>query len=331
MRILQPMDTDLFGTLHSKGIISQTSFEKIKRADSNRLLSVHWELKTLLYLGIILLTTGLSVVIYTNIDTIGHQVILVFIALLSAASFFYCIQTKEPFSLQKTAAPNSFFDYILLLGCLSFITLIGYLQFQYNFFGTRYGLATFIPLAVLFFSAYYFDHLGVLSLAITNLAAWAGIAITPTRILVENDFNSDRIIFTGLLLGVLLLLAGIATVRKNIKKHFEFTYSNFGTHILFVSCLAAIFNFYTFYIFWFLLLIAICWFFYRKAITEKSFYFMLLLTLYGYIGLSYVIIRILSAINSDMAGIYIAILYFIASAVGMIMFLVNMNKKLKSV
>ena len=57
---------------------------------------------------------------------------------------------------------------------------------------------------------------------------------------------------------------------------------------------------------------------------------MLLLTLYGYIGLSYVIIRILSAINSDMAGIYIAILYFIASAVGMIMFLVNMNKKLKS-
>ena len=327
------MQTTFFGKLHAQGIISDASFTKIKQQEDKQLLSVHWELKTLLYLGILLLTTGLGIIVYKNIDTIGHQAILVFIALLSAGSFYYCIKTKPPFSLNKTEAPNLFFDYVLVLGCLSFISFIGYLQFQYHVFGTRYGLASFIPLIVLFFSAYYFDHPGILSLAITNLAAWAGIAVTPTRILAENDFNSNSIIFTGLLLGVLLILAGLATQKKQIKKHFEFTYSNFGTHILFISCLAAMFNFDATYLLWFLLLLGLSLFFYLKAQAEKSFYYMLLLTLYGYIGVGYVVIRLLffTSNNSDMGAIYIALLYFIASAIGMVVFLIRMNKKLKAV
>jgi hypothetical protein len=71
-------------------------------------------------------------------------------------------------------------DYILLLGCLLLLILIAYLQFQYNVFGNRYGLATFIPMVLLFISAYYFDHIGVLTMAITNLAAWAGITSYAT-------------------------------------------------------------------------------------------------------------------------------------------------------
>ena len=327
------MRTNIFDKLHEQGIISEASYSNIKQESNKHLLSVHWELKTTLYLGVMLLTTGLGIAVYKNIDTIGHQVILAFIALLSAGSFYYCNKVKQPFALTKVEAPNLFFDYVLLLGCLSFISFVGYLQFQYNVFGTRYGLATFIPLVVLFFSAYYFDHLGILSLAIVNLAAWAGIVVTPTRILAENDFSSNTIIYTGLLLGALLLAAGLATQKTKIKQHFEFTYSNFGTHILFISCLAAMFNFDATYLLWFILLLGICWFFYRKARLEKSFYFMLLLTLYGYIGLSYVVIRLLfySNMSSDMGAVYIAFLYFIASAVGMIVFLISMNKKLKTV
>src|ERR1700733_6710974 len=96
---------------------------------------------------------------------------------------------------------------------------------------------------VLFFSAYFFDHLGLLSLAITNLAAWLGITVTPMQILQANDFNSNSLIITGLLLGLFIMILSIATHKKNIKKHFAFTYANFGTHILFISCLAAMFNF----------------------------------------------------------------------------------------
>jgi len=177
------MDQDLFKKWHAEGLISDNALHKVQAVENNRLFSLHWELKTLLYLGIILLSGGLGVLVYRNIDTIGHQAVLAFIALVCAGCYFYCFRSKNPWSPGKVPAPNPFFDYVLLLGCLAMITFIGYLQFQYNVFGQRYGLAAFIPMLILFASAYYFDHLGILSLAITNLAAWMGLSEKTLTIL----------------------------------------------------------------------------------------------------------------------------------------------------
>jgi len=324
------MSTNIFEKLHGEGIISNESLQKIKAAEHNKNISVYWELKTLLYLGVLLFSTGLGIVIYKNIDTIGHQFVLAFIALVSAFCFYYCYKNKLPFSTKKVEAPNAYFDYILLLGCLTFISFIGYIQFQYHVFGDRYGLVTFIPMLVLFFCAYYFDHLGILSLAITNLAAWAGIAVIPTKILKENNFDNPVVIITGLLLGAVLIVFAAVTKRRKLKPHFEFTYTNFGIHLTFISCLAAMFYFEHIYLVWMLALIAISYFFYRKAFAEKSFYYLLILTLYFYIGLSYVVIRLLFFNSVGEAGIYAACMYFIASGAGLIFFLVHMNKKIKS-
>lgn len=324
------MDTILFDKLHTQGLISDASLARVKETEKNRLFSLHWELRTILYLGVLLLTGGLGVLVYKNIDTIGHTAILVFIALVSAGGFIYCFKTKLPFSTGKVASPNSFFDYILLLACLSFVIFIGYLQYQYHFFGNKYGLVTFIPMLVLFFSAYYFDHLGILSLAITTLCAWAGITVTPTRILQDNDFNSHTIIFTGLVLGAGLMAIGVVTRVRAIKAHFGFTYTNFGMHILFICVLAGMFNFENIYMRWFLPLVAVAAYCYYEALRSKSFYILLVLTLYSYIGISYVFIRLLMW-NADMGGIYFGFLYFIGTAIGLIFFLINMNKKIKMV
>ena len=325
------MDIPIFRQLYEEGILSGDSFEKVQRHNSKKLFSVHWELKTILYLGVLLLTGGLSILVYKNIDTIGHQAILIFIALVCTGSFFYCIKNKRPFSINKVAAPSVYFDYVLLLGCLTFISFIAYLQFAYNVFGNRYGLASFFPMLLLFFSAYYFDHVGILSMGITNLAAWLGITVAPMQLLTANDFDNSIIIFTGLLLGILLMVMALFTDKKNIKKHFEFTYSNFGMHVLFVSSLAAMFRFERMYLLCFLLLMAVAWFFYRKAMRQKSFYFLLITTLYSYVAVSYVVIRLLSAIrNVDMGAIYLGFLYFIASGIGLILFLTRTNKKLKA-
>lgn len=324
------MNMSIFKQLHQEGSISDESFEKINVFTKKKLCSVHWEIRTILYLGVLLLTGGLGILVYKNINTIGHQAILIFIALLCAGSFYYCFKNKLPFSTGRVKAPNAYFDYVLLLGCLTFISFIAYLQFAYNVFGSRYGLASFLPMLVLFCSAYYFDHLGVLSLAITNLATWLGITVTPTQLLKSNDFNDSIIILTGILLGVLLIALAIFSNKKNIKKHFGFTYSNFGMHVLFVSVLAALFHFENVYLLWFLLLAAAAYFFYTMAMQQNSFYILLIATLYSYIGISYVVIRLLSAMSSfDMGAIYIGLLYFIASGIGLVLFLIQTNKKLK--
>lgn len=324
------MNTPLFERLHQEGLISDLSFEKIQQRSISGLFSVHWELKTILYLGILLLTGGLGILIYKNIDTIGHQVILAVIGLLCIGCFVYCERKKLPFSTAKVPAPNSFFDYILLLGCLTLITFITYLQVQYTAFGDKYGLATFIPMVILFFCAYYFDHLGVLSMAIVNLAAWMGIAITPLSILKENDFADAEIIFAGLLLGVVLNVMAHISRHKKIKAHFCFTYTNFGMNILFIACLAGMFQFEDLYMLWLLPLAGAVFYFYKKALADASFYFMLMLTLYAYIGLSYIVLHVMLFGKLGVGNFYFLFMYFIGSGIGVITFLNMMNKKLKS-
>ncbi|MDQ6845690.1 MAG: hypothetical protein M3Z92_15310 [Bacteroidota bacterium] len=202
----------------------------------------------MLYIGIVLVTSALGILIYKNINTIGHDLIIVTIALLGTVCFWYSFKNTKGYSREKVMSVTIWFDYILLLGCLLLLTFIGYLQFEYHVLGNHWGLSTFIPMVLLFAAAYYFDHLGVLSLAIVNLATWVGITVTPMQMLAGNDFGSEKLIYSGLVLGGLLIAVAVASSIKNIKAHFYFTYMNFGCHILLVSLLAAMFHFENTYI-----------------------------------------------------------------------------------
>ncbi len=324
------MDILVFQKLHAEGQLSDESFEKVKMAERNKLFSLHWELRTVLYLGILLLTSGLGILVYKNINTIGHQVILIFIALVCTGSFFYCFKKKPPYSNNRTASPNAFFDYILLLGCLTMITFMGYLQFQYNIFGTKNGLAAFIPMALLFFAAYYFDHIGVLTMAITNLCAWAGIALSPLTVLQDFDFNNETILSAAASIGVLLYTAGYFSVKQKFKAHFQFTYHNFSAHLLFLATLGGMFLYDAIYLLFLVILAALSYFFYRKALKEKSFYFVFILTLYFYIGFGYALVKLILDIDDDFGAAFFILPYFIGSAVLLILFLIRMNKKIRT-
>jgi Predicted membrane protein (DUF2157) len=322
------MDLELFERLNAEGSISNESLVEIRQVESNRLFSIHWELNSILYAGVLMLTSGLGILVYENIDSIGHMAVLTFIALVSSGGYYYCWKKKFPFSTAKVQSPNAFVDYLLLLACLCFIIFIGYWQYEYHFFGDRFGLVTFIPMVLLFFTAYFFDHLGILCLAITNLAAWVGIVVTPTRILKANDFNSGTIIFTALGLGLLLFLLSKLCRQLAFKPHFAFTYANFGMNLMFISCLAAQFHFDHYYLLWFIGLGGIAYYFYREAVQEKSFYYLLMLTLYFFIGFSEVALS--QPFWGDTVDAWMLFcLYFIGAGVGLILFLIRMNKKFK--
>jgi hypothetical protein len=319
------MDVSFFEQLLHRGLINEAEFEKVKADEAHQQVSVHWDIRILLYAGIFLLMTGLSIVVYKNIETIGHAAILAFILVCCLACFFYCLKNSKGFSGQKIEPPNIWFDYVLLLGCLLLLTFIGYIQYQYTIFGNRWGMATFIPMVLLFVSAYYFDHIGVLSLAITNLAAWIGIVVTPMQLLKAIDFSSDVIIYSGLLLGATLTIISYFTLSKNIKAHFSFTYKNFGLNIFFIFCIAAMFHFTPYYFLWFLLLAGVGFLSFKNALQENSFYFLLVTILYGYAGLSFVIVKLLSPLQHPGKD-YLIMFYFIASGIAVIWILIYLNK-----
>ena len=320
------MDTRISKKLLLEKLITEAEFEKLQ---SQKPVSVHWDLRTLLYLGIVLLTSAFGILIYKNIDTIGHAAVIIIIAILCAACFWHSFKNAQKFSSKKIIPSNTWGDYILLTGCLLLLTCLGYLQFEYKVFGIHWGLATFIPMVLLFIAAYYFDHQGVLSLAIINLAAWAGISATPLQMISDNDFGNASLIYSGIVLGVFLVALSFASVAKNIKAHFYFTYKNFGCNILLISLLAAMFYFENYYLIWFLALAVASYLLFKSSIKENSFYFLVITILYVYTGLSYVFIRLLFTGNSSDNSIYLAIIYFILSGIGLIWLFIHYNKILK--
>ncbi|MEO6819357.1 MAG: DUF2157 domain-containing protein [Ginsengibacter sp.] len=289
-------------------------------------LSVHWDLRSILYLGVLLVTTSLGILIYKNIDSIGHDVLLIIISVLMVACFAWCFKNATGFRSSKINNTSIWSDYILLVGCLLLLTLVAYLQFQYQLFGNRWGLALFIPMILLFIAAYYFDHIGVLSLAITNLGAWAGIAITPTKLLQNNDFSQEKVMFTGIVLGIFLIAMAIISESRKIKAHFSFTYKNFGINLFFISILSMLFYYENLYLLIFLIFCISVWFIYKICI-KSSTYLLVMTVLYSYIGLSYVIIR--NLLFDSMSNIYITVLYFILSGIGLIAVFKNLQKKIR--
>jgi len=324
------MDIRVFEQLRNEDLLNSDALSKIKSHEQKKLISVHWDLRTLLYFSVLLLASGLSILIYKNIDTIGHTTIVLLVGVLAAVCLFYCFRVSVPFNYQQVLSPNVWFDYILMLGCLLMLAFVGYLQYQYHVFGLRWGLATFLPMLFLFAFAYYFDHKGVLGLAIANLGTWMGIAVAPLSLIRAREFSDENIIINGVILGVLLHLFSWLSVRLNIKAHFAAVYKNFGVQVLCISLICGMGRFEQAYFIWFITLMCVVVYHVRIAIVQSSFYFLVMSVIYGYVGVSYVAVRVLLKMGDrNDAAAYAIILYFIGSAIGLVLLLMRYNKLLK--
>lgn len=323
---------DILTKLSADHLLTPEEHKRLTQHFYTKSFSIHWELKTILYLGVMLLNTGLGIFIYLNIDTIGHTAIVTIIGFVCTACFAYCYKNRKPFTWQEIVNEHPFADYILLLGCLLFLSFEGYLQFQYSVFGTRYGMAALIPSLLFFLVAYRFDHKGILSIAITGLGGWLGLTITPLNVF-EQDFGTQSLIYAGIGLGAFLTLVSYAITIKDWKKHFSFFYFNFGMQLLFLCTLSAIFIMNSLVFIFYGLLVGLCYLSYIYARKEQSFYFLLMAALYGYIGVTTFFIRFILGSSSSVLGkdvFFITLLYFILSCIGIIYFFFNYKKFLKS-
>jgi len=313
--------------LLNDGIFSQDESRNIENFERDKPMSVHWELRSILYLGILLLISGISILVYLNLDTIGHQAIIASIALGTGLCFYYGLKHKQPYTHEEIKQTTPMFDYIVLLGCLLLGILIGYLQFQYSIFGLHYGIATLMPAVIYFMMAYFFDHKGILSLGITGFAAWVGLTITPMELLNNNDFSSLQIIISAIVIGV--ILAGFSKIAeiKSIKKHFGFTYNNFAANILFIATLAALFD-QDLKVISFIVLAGICYYYLKYAIEQQSFLFLLISVIYGYIGLTYAFFSVLIEMNNEL-GFLLGMFFILASCVGIVLFFIYYKRILK--
>jgi hypothetical protein len=273
--------------LKNRELIDHGQFDALEPIVSRKLVSVYYELRIILYLGIMLFTTGVGILIYKNIGDIGHLIVITVLFLLTAACFYFAFSKAKPYSNEKMEAPLPYSDYIVLLGCLLFISVLGYLQFQYELFDKGMGTLTLVTSLFFFYAAYRFDHLGVLSLAITALASFWSISVSPQKWYTGDFLDSESLYKTAIFFGLGLCIAALILDKVRVKKHFTFTYLNFGVLVYLTGCLSGVFINYDFYAIFLLALFAGCGAAAYYAHVRKSFLFILYAFVFGYIGLTF--------------------------------------------
>ncbi len=309
--------------LFEKGIISEEQFRKIDLVTSGKIVSVFYELRSLLYLGVMLFTAGVGILIYENIGNIGHIISIITLAILTATCFVYVFKNVPPYSNTTVKPPTPYFDYITLLGSLLFISVQGYLQFQFGWLDNNLGLSTLVTAVFFFYIAYRFDHAGVLSLGITAMASFWGISTSPQKWYSSNFFPDSNLHITGICFSVALIAAGLILDRRKIKTHFTFTYLNFGLLIFFVASLAGVFLGGLYGIFLLLIYVG-SGFCYYIARQQRAFIFLLYAFLASYIATTYFLADVV--IRDEIA---IWFFYSIASCGAFIYFIVAFRNHFK--
>ncbi len=325
-----PPSDPYLAALQDRGLVPPAQAATIAAADQAQPFSLHYELRALLYLGITLLAGGLGVLIYQHIDSIGHQVIIAAIAGLMAACFGYAARHRAPFTWGVAPKTSVGADYLLLLGCLLFVVLEGYVQYQYHVFGNRYGLATAVPVLVFLPLAYAFDHRGVLAMGLTALASWVGLTVAPLSVLTDNDFWNGNIRGAAIGLGLALMAAGFYSEHSGRKAHFAFTYlllgSNLALAALATSLLRSAFSEQLIASFGIaLLMLALCAGLFWYARRTLSYWFLVLAAGYAYFATCYLLVQLVMALPDFLITMAATVL-FPLSALLVVLFFVNLKK-----
>ena len=312
---MQEALNDLEGT----GILSREQAALLRRIYSRELFSVHWELRLLLYAGILILTTGLGLLIAKHFASIGHLALLAAIAMGSAGCFAYGLRRGGGFSTEKLSAPDAAYDYVLFMGCLLLGTFQGYLELRYQVLAQHWNWWLLGSGLLYLLCAHYFDNRLVLSLALSTLGAWLGV---KTSLLAggswETAMRSNALVF-----GAAVVAAGAAQARLGWKVHFLPVHLHLGINILLAALVAGIDSRTTglFYLAGLLLVGA------GSAIyaqQSRRFAFLLYALLYGYLGVS---IFVLMRVRWQAEGI---LFYFLMTAAALIAALVAFHRRFRS-
>lgn len=312
--------------LFEKGHITEPQLKDIKDYNLLKIFSLHNELNTLLYFSVLLFTTGIGIIIYKNIDSIGHEAILSLLVVITTVGYYFCYKKSIGFQKVQTFFDSPFLDYLVLLCTILSCIVIGYFQYQYHIFG--YNWSTLLGCVISFFCAYYFDNKSALSIGITGLATFVGIAITPKTLLENEIYSNPMLSYYGIALGILFLVWSDYSIKINLKKHFSMVYITFALHLISICCIAGLLEAY-----WFLFVILqaiITFYFYKISYKNHAVSLFVFTILYGFIGFNIFLYKIAEHIDFSIFGdllIVLAPMYFIGAIIGFILLIKQFNKK----
>lgn len=305
--------------LFQRNLISDNQFVFLESIRTNKIISVNFELRLILYLGILLFTGGVGYFAYENMSSIGHLSIMILLCISIIVGFYFIKKRAKPYSNFEVTISHLYFDYILILVSLLIITLFTYVQVYFDLVELLINSTSFISAALFFYMAYRYDNRALLSMAITVLSAAVGLTISPVSWVKSFELSSHSFYGVSIFFGSILILIGYLSYTKEIKKHFRFTYQNFGLLLFFFGCISAIFdsNFeLLFALFSLVSSIFVSYF----AWIKKEFLFFFYANITAYIAITFLMF---SAVGFTNGATALYVYYFPMTCIGYIVFLFN--------
>jgi hypothetical protein len=325
---MNKLNTYLSNKLAEKSLISNAELEEINSYRNKEIFSLHNELLSFIYISILLFTSGIGILIYNNIDSIGHIAILSLNLMLMVVCFYFSVKKTKSWSKQEVLFENPIYDYIVLLGSILVTIFIGYLQFQYNFFGTTFGLSALITAFLSFGIAYFFDNKSVLSIALTALTTSIGITLTPKTLLENDIYNNIYLTYSGLALGICIILWNIYCEKQNLKKHFNFVFLTFALHLSGISIISGLLS-KTWYVF-IVFLVGFGYYFYHISKKIKATSLFVFALIYTYVGINILLFKLFENIDfPEFLSVFFMVIpfYFIGSIVLFFKLVIEFNKE----
>jgi hypothetical protein len=288
--------------LRTRGVVSQAQHEALQAITSGRSFSLFFELRALLYLGVIAVLTGVGWVVRDYFTQLGHIMIIGSLTLATLAALVYCFVRALPYSNEEVAPPDLVFDYILYLGCALYSVNVAYIETQFHLLGSGWPALLLLSALGLFALAFRFDNQLVLTLALSTLAAYFGFELAGWPFDFQVYYRHLAILF-----GLIVLGLGSVTRAGGIKKHFFDLFANFAAHFMFLAALSGIAEFgasspYC------LLLLLFCAAAIAHSLSARNYLFLFYAVIYGYLGLTSVFLRAVPSPND-------LFLYFIISPI----------------
>jgi hypothetical protein len=277
-------------------------------------LSVFLELNILLYAGVLAFVAGLGWTVTTWSQQLGDVLVFAVLSAILAACFWYCFSRAPVWFPAETPAPNAVFDYVLYLGSLVWCIELAYLENRFHVLSGQWDYHLLATAGFFFFLAYRFDNRFVLSLALSSLAGWFGLTISRWPSHQDVVYRQCALLYC-LLVGV----SGTLLQRRGLKPHFFDTFLNIVANVLFWALLSGVFNREGYGV-WFVVLLIACGVSLAWGLTHRQFAFVAYSAVYGYVGVSAILIR----------GIYdetVVLSYFAITAVAMLVALVQIARR----
>ena len=297
-----------------QGILSQEQHVFLAGLSLGESFSLFLELNLLLYAGILAFVAGLGWTVSTWSQQLGDVLILTVLSAILVACFWYCFSRAPAWTAAENPSSSQVFDYVLYLGSLTWSVELAYIEKRFHLLSGQWDLYLLATAGLYFFLAYRFDNRFVLSLALSSLAGWFGLTISHWSFHQDETYRQYAIVYS-LFVGA----AGAILQRRGLRPHFFGTYLNIAANVLFLALLSGVFNRQD-HLPWFLGLLGACAASLAWGISRRQFSFVAYAAVYGYAGVSSILIRDL---NSETA----LLSYFVITGVAMLVMLILIARR----